>query len=153
MSRLRKNVKLAAVLVAAVAAFEGLRTVAYRDPVGIPTICFGETRGVRIGDRKTAAECRTLLQNRLYEFEAGVRSCLLYPDKLPDGTYAAILSFAYNVGTNAFCQSTLKRKLDKGDIKGACAELPRWVKAKGVRLPGLVNRREAERKLCLKETI
>jgi lysozyme len=32
-----------------VAGFEGLRTRAYLDPVGIPTICYGHTNGVMLG--------------------------------------------------------------------------------------------------------
>lgn len=149
-TRLQRNSALLAALVATVGAFEGLRTYAYRDPVGIPTICFGETRGVKMGDRATVAECKQMLGDRLIEFEMGVRSCLRAPDAVPDGAYAAFISFAYNVGTGAFCGSTLARKVNAGDLRGACNELPKWAKARGIKLPGLVKRREAERQLCLK---
>jgi lysozyme len=149
MGRMEKGGALAAAVMALVAGFEGLRTYAYRDPVGIPTICFGETRGVKMGDRATKAECQALLKVRLLEFEAGVRSCLKAPDRIPDGAYAAVLSFSYNVGVGAFCGSTMRRYLDAGQVRQACDELPRWVKARGITLPGLVNRRAAERKVCL----
>jgi lysozyme len=150
---MKKSGALTAAIIALVAGFEGLRTYAYRDPVGIPTICYGETRGVKIGDKATKAECERMLGARLLEFEAGVRACLRAPDRLPDGTYAAVLSFSYNVGIGAFCKSTMRRKLDGGDIRGACNELLKWTNARGFRLPGLVKRRQLERELCLKGTI
>jgi lysozyme len=59
------------------------------------------------------------------------------------------VSFAYNVGGGNYCGSTLVRKLNAGDTAGACNELTRWTRAKGIVLPGLVKRREAERQLCL----
>lgn len=151
MSRLKRNAKLAAVLVAAVGAFEGLRTVAYRDPIGIPTICFGETRGVEMGDTATVAECKAMLGSRLVEFEMGIRSCLRNPDAIPDGAYAASISLAYNIGVGAFCKSSIRRELDAGNIRQACDNFRRFVYAGGVKLPGLVKRREAERQMCLKE--
>ncbi len=152
-SRLKPRTKIAITLIAVVGAFEGLRTYAYRDPVGIPTICFGETRGVRMGDYKTVEQCKTMLGNRLIEFERGVRACLKSPDTLPEGAYVASLSFAYNVGEKAFCSSQMRKKLDAGDIAGACDELPKWVYARGIKLPGLVNRRAAEREICKRTTL
>jgi lysozyme len=62
---------------------------------------------------------------------------------------AAYTSFTYNVGVGAFEKSTLLRKLNGGDRVAACNELPRWVYARGVKLPGLVNRRREEQALCL----
>jgi lysozyme len=62
--------------------------------------------------------------------------------------HAAYLSFAFNVGVNAFCGSTAVRKLNAGDRTGACAELSNWTRSGGKVLPGLVRRRAAERQLC-----
>lgn len=149
-NRIKTGTKAAVVLVALVAGFEGLRTVAYRDPVGIPTICFGETRNVQMGDVATKQECKDMLANRLGEFERGINACLRNPGLIPDGAYVASISFAYNVGVRAFCNSTMKKKLDAGDIRGACDELLKWTKARGIYLPGLANRRKAEREICLK---
>lgn len=148
--RIIKGTAIGAATIALVGTFEGLRTVAYRDPVGIPTICFGETRNVHMGDVKTKEECKTMLADRLGEFERGINACLKNPGLIPDGAYVASISFAYNVGVQAFCNSTLKRKLDAGDIEGACNELPKWTKARGIYLPGLAKRRAAEREICLK---
>ncbi|USE78818.1 lysozyme [Cupriavidus gilardii] len=130
-----------------VAAFEGLRQTAYLDPVGIPTACFGATKGVRLGQVYTREQCDDLLAKDLLEANAGVDSCVHVP--LTEGQRIALVSFTYNVGRGAFCGSTLVRKLNARDYVGACNELPRWVYAKGVKLPGLVNRREQERALCL----
>ena len=63
--------------------------------------------------------------------------------------FDAAASFVYNVGPTAFCNSTMAKKFRSGDYTGACNELPKWVYVKGRRVQGLVNRREAERKLCL----
>lgn len=147
MSRLKRNSALAAAAVALVGGFEGLRTYAYRDPVGIPTLCFGETRGVKMGDKATPTECKAMLADRLVEFETGMMKCVKAP--LPDKSFTAFLSFTYNVGTGAFCKSTLARKLNSGDLRGACDELLKWDRAAGIRLPGLTKRRMQERAICL----
>lgn len=68
---------------------------------------------------------------------------------LRDHERAAVISFIYNVGEGNFYKSTMLKKLNRGDIAGACNELPKWVYAKGKRLQGLVNRREDERLVCL----
>lgn len=148
--RLKKGSAIAALAVALIGGFEGLRTSAYIPiPGDVPTICFGETRGVKIGDKKTVAECKAMLANRLAEFETGMRRCIKNPDAIPDKPYVVFLSLSYNVGTGAFCNSTLVRKLNAGDIRGACNELPKWNRAGGIVWKGLVNRRASERKMCL----
>jgi len=149
MSRLKKGAAITGVIVAMVGAFEGLRLSAYRDPVGIPTICFGETKGVRMGQKHTLEECQGMLVESLKAHERGMVKCLRNPNAISDKTYGAFLSFTYNVGVGAFCKSTLARKANAGDLVGACNQLPRWVRARGIKLPGLVNRRKAEQKMCL----
>tara|TARA_R110000765_G_scaffold244631_2_gene346850 strand:+ start:1718 stop:2179 length:462 start_codon:yes stop_codon:yes gene_type:complete len=129
-----------------VAYFEGYRATAYLDPVGIPTICYGHTATAKMGQTKTQEECDELLRGDLGSAVNAVNAEL--PDA-PEMTKAAFASFAYNVGNGAFRRSTLLRKAKAGDLVGACNELPRWVYAKGKKLAGLVNRREAERELCL----
>lgn len=149
MARLNKGAAIFATLVALVGGFEGLRTYAYRDPIGIPTICYGETRGVVMGQTKTAEQCKDMLGNRLIEFSSGIDKCLADEKNIPDKTYGAFVSFAYNVGVGAFCSSTLVKKANGGDLVGACNELPRWTRAGGIVLPGLVKRRAEERSLCI----
>lgn len=130
-----------------IGGFEGVRHVAYLDPVGVPTACFGMTKGVQLGQVYTDAECEEHLMEQVVWFQRQVRARVDVP--LNEGELAAYTSFAYNVGINAFETSTLRRKLNAGDRVGACNELSRWVYAKGVKLPGLVNRREVERQICL----
>lgn len=142
----KKRATWAAIAMSCVATFEGLRTYAYRDPVGIPTICFGETKGVEMGDRATPEQCREMLGNRLEEFNAGISKCVMVP--ISDSRRAALVSFSYNVGIGAACRSSLVRRINTGD-PDACDELLRWTRAGGIELPGLKRRREEERRLCL----
>lgn len=127
-----------------VALWEGLSLTPYRDPVGIMTVCYGETAGEM--REYTPAECKAKLQESLAAHGADIVACL--PPGLPEHVQAASLSFAYNVGAKAFCGSTMNRKLTAGDLMGACGELDRWIYAKGKKLPGLVKRRAAERAMC-----
>lgn len=149
MSRLKKSAAVLAAAIALVGGWEGLRTVAYRDIVGVPTVCFGETRGVKMGDRYTVEECQVMLGQGLAEFETGVRRCLTAPDAIPDKPYVAFLSLSYNIGTGAFCGSTVARRANAGDIVGACNAIPMWNKAGGRVVQGLVNRRAEEQRICL----
>lgn len=131
---------------ALVSWFEGRSLVAYLDPVGIPTICEGVTLGVKLGDRATPAQCDQLLQRELRIALTAVDRQVRVP--LPDTRRAALGSFVYNVGERQFSSSTLLRLLNAGDVRGACAQLSRWVYAGGKQLAGLVSRRAAERELC-----
>lgn len=136
--------------VATVGHFEGKRNEAYRDPVGIPTICYGYTHGVQMGQTKSDGECRKLLKGELGDALAVVDASV--DRDMPDTRRAALASFVYNVGSGAYQDSTLLRKLKAGDVRGACNELSRWIYASGKRLEGLVKRRAVERTLCLMGT-
>jgi len=130
-----------------IAHFEGTRTEAYRDPVGIPTICTGHTDGVVMGQVRTLAECDAMLRDDVETAMASVLALTRVP--LNQNELAAYTSFVFNLGHGNFARSTLLKKLNAGDREGACNELPRWNKAQGRVLPGLVKRRAAERDLCL----
>lgn len=131
-----------------VAAHEGLRYKAYLDAVGVPTICYGHTEGVRLGDVKSQKECVELLKQELTEYIEIVNKYVTV--HIPDTTRAALASFVYNVGEGNFAHSTLLKKLNAGDREGACNELKRWNRAGGRVLDGLTTRREEERELCLR---
>ena len=136
----------AAIAAAVVMQHEGLRLWAYRDPVGVLTACYGHTGpDVQPGQTYTREQCRALLEQDLAR-HAQALACIHRP--LTDGQKAAFVSFAYNVGSEAFCSSSLVRKANAGDMPGACADLSKWVYAKGQKLPGLVKRRAAERAMC-----
>lgn len=151
MSRLKRNTALAAAAVALVGTWEGLKTVAYPDRLAgnIPTVCFGETRGVKLGDEYTVEQCKTMLGDGLVEFEAAMRRCLNNPDSIPDKPYVAFLSLSYNIGTGAFCKSTVARRANAGDIRGACNAIPAFNRSGGKVRKGLINRRADEQKYCL----
>ena len=132
---------------------EGLRQIAYRDPVGIPTICFGSTRGVKMGDTATVEQCKSLLTEEMIAAVAQVEKCV---PNAPVPVLAAFADAVYNMGPSIACNthgSTAARMLKAGDWTAACRQLPRWDKAKVagvfVPLPGLTKRRKAEEELCL----
>lgn len=130
-----------------IGGFEGLRLNAYPDVIGVPTICYGETKGVHLGDNKTKAQCDQMLSARLVEFNNGVNSCLSVD--IPDSRRVAFVSLAYNIGTESFCKSTVVRRINAGDVAGSCDAILMWNKARGIVWPGLTKRRQKERELCL----
>ena len=135
-----------AIAVPLVMLYEGTVLQSYRDPIGIVTACVGHTGPeLRMGQRYTRQQCEDMLYGDLLK-HAQALDCIKQP--MTDGQKAAFLSFAFNVGNKAFCDSTLARKANAGDMAGACAELSRWTRAGGRELPGLVKRRAAERELC-----
>ena len=137
-----------ALVVPLVMLYEGTVLQSYRDPIGIITACVGHTGPeLRMGQRYTRQQCEDMLYGDLLKHTAAL-DCIKRP--MTDGQKAAFLSFAFNVGNKAFCDSTLARKANAGDMPGACAELSRWTRAGGRELPGLVKRRAAERELCEK---
>lgn len=135
--------------VAFIQTWEGTENTAYVDPVGIPTICTGSTRAVRIGQVATDDECRTrLILDTTYAGDA-LKRCVTAP--VTQGQYDALVSLSFNIGGGAICRSTLVRKLNQGDCRGAGAEFLRWDWAGGSRLRGLTNRRKAESAAFLKD--
>ncbi len=144
----RKPAAWATLAVAFVGGFEGLRQAAYKDPVGIPTICFGETKGVKLGDYKSVDECKAMLEGRLEEFNSGVAACTTRP--MTDNQQVAFTSFAYNVGVQTYCKSSIARNFNAGNLQAACDSLLLYNRAGGMVLPGLTRRRTEERELCLK---
>lgn len=137
-----------------VKGFEGLELQAYRDSVGVWTIGYGHTSAagppdVYAGQSITEAEAEAILKRDLELFERGVRD--LVQVGLNSNQFSALVVFSFNVGLGALADSTLLRKLNAGDYAGAANEFPRWVKAGGQTLAGLVRRREAEKALFLSQ--
>lgn len=153
-TRLKKGTAAAALAVALVGGFEGLRLNAYPDPAtgGKPwTICYGSTAGVKPGDRKNLEECKALLLTELTAYSQGILGCTSVP--LPDERFVALTSFAYNVGVQAACKSSVVRLINQGKTRQGCDALMKWNKAAGITFPGLTKRRAKERDLCLKGSI
>lgn len=129
--------------------WEGCKLRAYKDAVGVWTIGYGSTGAhVRPGMTITQAEADNLLIADLARFERAVEKLVKVP--LSDGQFAALVSFAFNVGEGALAKSTLLKKLNAGNHGAVPAELMKWVNAGGKKLQGLVNRRAAEAGLWAK---
>ena len=79
-------------------------------------------------------------------FEGALKQCVKVP--LHQYEYDAYISLSYNIGSKAFCGSTLVKKLNAGDFDGACQQVLRWDRFKGKPLAGLTKRRQAEYEQC-----
>lgn len=131
-----------------IATWEGFKDEAYIPvPGDVPTIGFGSTEGVKLGDTISVPDALNRLEADVRVAEDAVRSCVTVP--LMPYEFDAYVSLAYNIGKTNFCGSTLVKKLNAGDYQGACAELKRWVYVDGRVVQGLVNRREAEYRRCI----
>ena len=133
---------------------EGLRQWAYKDPIGLLTVCYGHTgNDFKQGVKYDMAQCKKWLDDDMLNAVLAVERCV---PGLPDNVLAAFGDATFNIGPRIACdtqRSTAARKLAAGDIVGACNELPKWNKAKVagamIPLPGLTKRREMERAICL----
>lgn len=132
-----------------VAVYEGLWTTAKPDRLAynIPTVCYGETEGVKIGDTYTKSQCLKMLEKKLPRYEKEIDRCIKVA--IPDKMKAAMISMAYNVGSAGFCRSSTLRLLNEKKFKASCDAMLQWTKAGGKFRQGLLNRRQSERKLCL----
>lgn len=139
-----------ALVVGSLAGYEGYREHAYRDSVGVPTIGFGSTAGVRMGQRTDPVRAVQRLARETDAFAREIATCI-GDVPLAQHEFDAYVSLSYNIGAPAFCGSTLVRKLQARppDYPGACAQILRWTYAGGRVEPGLVTRRKAEYAQCM----
>ena len=133
--------------------FEGFRSEPYLLPAGFSTIGFVSTRGVD-GNRVTLEhsainrdEAEEMLAHDIQNVEKSVGRLIRVA--LTQNQFDALVSFVYNLGSGRLQSSTLRSKINRADYEGAADEFPKWVKAGGKRLSGLVKRRFVERKLFL----
>ena len=124
---------------------EGLRLSAYLCPAGIPTIGYGHTKGVKLGDTCTREQAEEWLENDFFMAKQDVKAVVRVP--LRENQLDALASFVFNLGVRKLIQSTLLKKLNAGDYSGAAAEFDKWVFAGKVKLNGLIKRRAKERNL------
>ena len=132
---------------------EGFVRKPYQDPIGLWTVGVGHL----IGDGKklpkewnkefTDEEVDNILCEDLERFEIGIQR--LTKVSLTQSQFDALVSFSFNVGLGNFQSSTLRSKLNRGDYEGASNEFPKWRKAGGKILKGLVRRRADEKNLFL----
>jgi len=140
---------------AGVGVYEGYRSRAYDDGVGVQTIGFGSTTRadgspVRPGDTTSPERALVRLAEDAGRIERSMKACLPSDLRLHPWEWDAFVSLAYNIGPGAFCGSTLAKKLRQTppDYAGACDEILRWTRAGGREMPGLIKRRQAEHRLC-----
>ena len=131
--------------------FEGFRANAYKCPAGIWTIGYGSTSidGIKVKQGDTVTEQAALddIYKRLNEIDKQITAVVRVP--LNSNQLNALLDFVYNLGIGNFRSSTLLKKLNDSDYRGAAEQLLRWNKSGGKVLAGLTKRREAERELFL----
>lgn len=131
--------------------FEGFRGAAYLDPVGIPTIGYGFTKGVSLGDTITRETAEQRLAHELASYERGVYEAT--QGKATQAQFDALVSFAYNVGVAGMKRSSVIKAHNRGDYQAAARAFALWNKAGGRVLPGLTRRRAAEAALYLRADV
>lgn len=136
-----------------ITGFEGFSASPYQCPAGIWTIGYGSTRcpdGLPVTAETpllTEDDGRQWLRDELARTEGDVTRLVRVP--LSENQFGALVSFTYNLGSGNFRASTLRQKLNRGDYDGAVLEFPKWRRAGGKILRGLVRRRAAEQALFL----
>lgn len=139
---------LSASALVGMALHEGYRGEAYTPvPGDVPTIGFGTTAGVKPGDRITPERALVRALQDAQKFEGALKQCVKVP--LHQHEYDAFVSLSYNIGSGAFCGSSLVKKLNAGQYEAACDEILKWDKFQGRPLPGLTKRRQQEHAKCL----
>lgn len=123
-------------------SFEGCELTAYQDSVGIWTIGYGHTRGVKPGDTCTQAQADAWLAEDIQAVVDQINADLHI--LITQHEFDALVDFGFNLGTHALEGSTLWKKLNAGDFAGAAAEFPRWDMAGGKHIVGLLRRRKLE---------
>jgi lysozyme len=121
-------------------SFEGLRLQSYQDSVGVWTIGYGHTQGVKQGQTITQQQAEAFLQQDLGVAEAAVNGL---GQTLTDNQFAALVSFTFNLGAGNL------KNLFKNGLAAVPDRILLFDHAGGKQLPGLTRRRQAERGLYL----
>lgn len=134
-------------------SFEGFSSAPYLCPANVATIGYGSTRyadgtKVTLQDKTiTEAEAVALLAKTLEGYETNVLDCV--DVHLEQNEFDALVSLSYNIGRDAFKNSTLVKLLNKQDYIGAGMQILKWDKVKGKPMAGLTRRRMAEREMFI----
>lgn len=123
--------------------------------VAVPTLGFGATTGVRMGDTTTVPQALARLSTDVRAYEGALKRCVTVP--LHQHEYDVYVALAYNIGTSAFCGSTLVRLLNAGEYAQACNAILMWRKVGAMdcaapgnkSCSGLWARRQRQRLQCL----
>ena len=140
--------RLSAVALVSLALYEGYTNTAIQPLPGDKwTYGFGTTDNVKKGDAITPPKALERKLADIEKFEKALKQCVTVP--LHQHEYDAYISLSYNIGSTAFCTSTLVEMLNKGEYAKACEQILRWDKFKGTAVKGLTIRRQAEYKKCI----
>ena len=135
--------KISDICLAKIKEFEGLRKEAYLDAAGVPTIGYGHTQGVRMGDVISEYWADMFLKADLFDIENQVNSL----GEFNQPQFDALVSFAFNLGFYKLKASTLLKTIQEGGSMHAIKqEFKKWVYGGGKKLKGLERRREWEAK-------
>ena len=129
-----------------ISGWEGEKLTAYADGGGVWTICDGHTKSVYQGMRATRDQCHEWLAQDIEDHSRGMRACATR--EFSPEAETAMLSLTFNIGVAGFCGSSALRRHNAGDDAAACDLIRLWNKDNGKVIKGLVNRRDAEAKLC-----
>jgi lysozyme len=137
--------------IAMIKAFEGFRADAYLDIGGVPTIGYGETQGVKMGDTVTEAKAAADLKLRVdHDFAPRVLDALpKFRGSMSLNEFDALVSFAYNIGSAAFAGSTMAKLLEAGDVMNAAEQFAIWNHTGGYEVRALTKRRAHEMRVFL----
>lgn len=129
---------------------EGCKLEAYEDAAGVPTIGYGHTKGVRMGDKISEYWAKEYLRQDIDEVEQQVKALNVAHT---EGQLDALVSFAFNLGIGRLQASTLLKTIREGGTKAQIQrEFKKWVFAGGKKLKGLEKRREWEAKRFFEST-
>ena len=131
--------KASSILIEKLKKMEGCKLAAYKDSVGVWTIGYGHTAGVKAGDKITQYQAEQFLKEDLAKFESIAQKTR---NVNTQGKFDAVVDFCYNCGIGNFNSSTLKKYIECGKATWEIQEqFLRWVNASGKKLGGLVSRR------------
>lgn len=141
---------LSAASLTGIAVHEGYRDRAYIPVAGDrPTLGFGDAQGVKLGDKTDPIRALIRLNQQAETFQQEMRQCIgnvpLYQHE-----WDAYVSLTFNIGSGAFCRSTLVKLLQQQNYTAACAQILRWDRFQGKPLAGLTKRRVDEYNKCIK---
>lgn len=128
-------------------AHESLRLDSYQDSKGVWTIGYGSTEGVHAGMTITQQQADERFAADLHTAETSVNCQVAVP--LNQNQFDALVSLVFNIGAEAFEESTLLKLLNQSSYIGAAAQFPRWDMSGGEFVQGLLNRRIEERNLFM----
>lgn len=150
---INKKLALSAAALLVIATHEGFSPLPYKDTGGVVTNGFGNTT---IDPSKTVTVVKALDDLKLNTSRTGKKVSQCLTADVTQGQYDSYVSFAYNVGTTKFCNSTMLKKANANDKEGSCAEFDKWMyvankdcRIKSSNCSGIAKRREEEKRLCL----